>query len=323
MRAGAAGPSAHPHPRRHRVPPDRGGPADPGGAGGRRLAPGGAHRSVPVAAHARGLRPAPARAAHRPFSPRLRPGRLRARGDPAARPPPRGRSGGGVPLAVAPRRPGPGRGRGAARPAPSFPPGPRRWMRRRTMRPSRRPARRRPWRRARASSPSPGWRPGCAIPTPSTPAMCSAAPPGPAGRAGRGRAPGARRCTRPSHASPRAWPDALPPIRPPSSSGCSHGRAGRGRRPEPPWRARRPWPPRPPAWMAELELPPPGGRPRLLVEQEGAMSFRAPGGEFTVTARADRIEVRPTAFAHVSTTRPARRRRPREVRARASRPSSP
>lgn len=52
-------------------------------------------------------------------------------------------------------------------------------------------------------------------------------------------------------------------------------------------------------WMADWERARRADGPRLLIEQQGAMSFPAPGGDFTVTARADRIEAARDGFAHV------------------------
>ena len=50
-------------------------------------------------------------------------------------------------------------------------------------------------------------------------------------------------------------------------------------------------------WVVAFERRRREGRPALLVEQSGRYQFAAPGGAFTLTARADRIEVRDEGVA--------------------------
>jgi ATP-dependent helicase/nuclease subunit B len=52
-------------------------------------------------------------------------------------------------------------------------------------------------------------------------------------------------------------------------------------------------------WVAELEARRRADGRAIHVEQEGALSIDAPGGAFTVTAKADRIEVDPAGFGHI------------------------
>ena len=73
-------------------------------AGRRRLAAGGAHRSVAQPPDAPSARPRPAGAPHRSLGARLRPDARRARGDPEPRRQARRRAGGGVALRAAARR---------------------------------------------------------------------------------------------------------------------------------------------------------------------------------------------------------------------------
>ena len=115
------GASARADPGRHRGAAGARRQAGARRAGGGRVAPRRGRRPVPVAPHARGPGPAPARAAHGPRRPRLRPGRLRPHGDPDPRRAARRPAGGEVTLAVAAgdaraRRP---IGRGAPRQAPA------------------------------------------------------------------------------------------------------------------------------------------------------------------------------------------------------------
>ncbi len=99
--------------------------------------------------------------------------------------------------------------------------GPRRWTIRTDTTPPPRRGRRPRWRTGRAGWPSPASRPGCATPTPSMPATCSACAgwTGPASRWGRRRA--APRSTRRSTASPKPGPRPCRPTPPPCSSACS------------------------------------------------------------------------------------------------------
>ncbi|WP_374534279.1 double-strand break repair protein AddB [Phenylobacterium sp.] len=52
-------------------------------------------------------------------------------------------------------------------------------------------------------------------------------------------------------------------------------------------------------WVANLEARRRADGRAIHVEQEGALSIAAPGGAFTVTAKADRIEVDPAGFGHI------------------------
>ena len=52
-------------------------------------------------------------------------------------------------------------------------------------------------------------------------------------------------------------------------------------------------------WVADLEARRRADGRAIHVEQEGALSIAAPGGAFTVTAKADRIEVDPAGFGHI------------------------
>jgi ATP-dependent helicase/nuclease subunit B len=53
------------------------------------------------------------------------------------------------------------------------------------------------------------------------------------------------------------------------------------------------------AWVAETERRRRAEGPKILVEQEGRMSFDSDAGEFVLTARADRIELTRDGYAHV------------------------
>jgi ATP-dependent helicase/nuclease subunit B len=53
------------------------------------------------------------------------------------------------------------------------------------------------------------------------------------------------------------------------------------------------------AWIAEMELRRRADGARVIVEQSGQASFKTGRGEFTVTAKADRIELTKDGFAHV------------------------
>jgi len=53
------------------------------------------------------------------------------------------------------------------------------------------------------------------------------------------------------------------------------------------------------AWIAEMELRRRAGGTQVIVEQSGQASFKTARGEFTVTAKADRIELTAGGFAHV------------------------
>jgi ATP-dependent helicase/nuclease subunit B len=65
--------------------------------------------------------------------------------------------------------------------------------------------------------------------------------------------------------------------------------------------------------VAELETRRRAGAERIVVEAAGALTFDIGGRPFTVTAKADRIEPTPTAWPTSSTTRPAPRRRKKQV----------
>ena len=270
-------------------------PADPGRAGGRRLAAGRAGRPLPVAADAQRARPAAAGAPHRPCRPRLRPG--------APAPPEvvllalraaRGRAGGGVALALAagdPGRAAPGLAAadpaGAAGPrAPST----RRSASRRPRRPGadaagRRAAARAAGHRRRALDPRPLRRL-----RPLHPAPAAA---GPARRAGGGAGP--------RHGGPQPRSSASPASIP---ARCADGAEAAfaailiecladGRRADAAgWRASGRWRSTSrPGWSAFERRRRPGAR--LLIEQTGdAWPSTRRGGRFTVTAKADRIELR-------------------------------
>jgi ATP-dependent helicase/nuclease subunit B len=53
------------------------------------------------------------------------------------------------------------------------------------------------------------------------------------------------------------------------------------------------------AWVAQMERERRSARPVILVEQKGALRFDSDAGEFTLTARADRIELTGDGYAHV------------------------
>ncbi|HUO21976.1 MAG TPA: double-strand break repair protein AddB [Caulobacteraceae bacterium] len=53
------------------------------------------------------------------------------------------------------------------------------------------------------------------------------------------------------------------------------------------------------AWIETMERERREGRPRILVEQDGVLRFASTGGEFVLTARADRIELTRAGAAHV------------------------
>ncbi len=52
-------------------------------------------------------------------------------------------------------------------------------------------------------------------------------------------------------------------------------------------------------WVAQMERERRADRPLILVEQKGAVRFDSVAGEFTLTARADRIELTGDGYAHV------------------------
>jgi ATP-dependent helicase/nuclease subunit B len=52
-------------------------------------------------------------------------------------------------------------------------------------------------------------------------------------------------------------------------------------------------------WIAEMELRRRAGGTQVIVEQSGQASFKTARGDFTVTAKADRIELTQDGFAHV------------------------
>jgi ATP-dependent helicase/nuclease subunit B len=89
-----------------------------------------------------------------------------------------------------------------------------------------------------------------------------------------------------------AWPDDLPPDAAAAFEGLVLDELGKigmplARMPREAALARNLAP-----WVVEFERRRREGRPKLLVEQSGSYEFVAPGGAFTLSARADRIELR-------------------------------
>ncbi len=68
------------------------------------------------------------------------------------------------------------------------------------------------------------------------------------------------------------------------------------------------------AWVAEVERDRRAAGVRILVEQQGRMTLDAPGGPFTLTARADRIELTTDGRAHVLDFKTGRAPSEKEVR---------